>query len=200
MSLPVFILVPSMFALSVTVGLAVGSLQGAQRLSGGRCARSASTCWGFRRRGLPPVPGLLMVVLSWPLGPTEAPLGANFGLTLRRLMPVSTERVSSSVGLILSPFMLPRGSRWSEWPPGACSVLLLLLLLMPRIRARVLPSVVHGGRIFHAGLLANRTSCSLLMPMPAWALWRRHRLAAGASASRRTLVAQCSTGPWWSLV
>ena len=76
-----------------------------------------------------------MAMLSLPLGPTEAPWGVNFGLTLRSRMPVSTGRSISSASLTLLPFIRPRES-WC----------------MVRVTARCLQCILVAAHAPHSGV------------------------------------------------
>ena len=88
---------------------------------------------------------LLMAMLCLPLGPTGAPWGVSYGLVLRIRMPVLTGRTIASGSLILLPSTRPRESWRLGLLPGACSVLLLLLML--HTLALMLPPVTCGGMI-----------------------------------------------------
>ena len=82
----------------------------------------------------------------------------------------------------------PRGPRVLVVRVAArCLQCINLLLRMHHIRALMLPTVICGGRICHAGLLASLTLCFLLMPMLVWALLCLPLLAVEACANRRTL-------------
>ena len=128
---------------------------------------------------------LLMAMLCSPLGPTGAPWGVNCGPILKGRMPVLTGRTFASGCQTLLPFSRLRESWWLGLPPGACSELLLLLML--RTRALMPPTVGCGGMTCLASLLGRRVLSCLWVLMRTLVRLCLSLLGVAYFASRRTI-------------